>query len=285
MAKELQLGMDKPATTTAPAVETAAAPETAAAEAQPAAETAKEKPQGQEAEATATTAETVEPASAPKAEEEPKRIPYSALKEEREKRKRESEERRRLEAELAYLKGKVDASGKQEPKQPTREEIEQAFFTDPTGFVGKQVQQAIAAVKHDQVTERAYRSEIEAKQKWKDWDDVFGEFHAIAGKNPQVIDEVYAKAAQGEDPAAYIYNSIKMGRAMRETGGSVEQLRQRLESEIRAEMEAKYKKAEAVSTAAAIPKTRAGVPGTGALGTAPTRDTSKWDKLFANKRF
>jgi hypothetical protein len=194
------------------------------------------------------------------------------LKEEREKRKAEAKRAADLEKKLAYLEGQAQARATSaEPKKPlTREEIEAQFFQNPTDYINSRVQDALRQVETQTMQQNINRSEAVARSKWSDYDEMVGVFADMVRQQPALA----AELRQQHDPATYAYQRAKLYRELRATGGSIEKLRAKVEAEVRAKVEEEMKRRTAVTTAAGVPKSSAGVAGTGAQKSSAGGDYS-----------
>lgn len=218
---------------------------------------------------------------------------YSAVKQEREKRRRESEARRKAEEELAFLRGKIAAieqAPRQDAKaheQPSDEELDREYFSQPRVYTHNAVERAVEAIRDERRQERLEASEERAREKWQDYDETVGEFvqylHTLPPQHARQLYDTIRR--QQRDPAAYVYQQVKLAREARKMGGSVDAYMKKVEADTKARLEAEYRQKAAVAAAESVPKNMAGGSGPG-LNTPPgNAGLSEWDKWKSHKKF
>lgn len=177
------------------------------------------------------------------------RVPTDALVAERKKRQK-------LEQDLAYMRGQLEASSRgqqQPPQQPSPEELERQFYADPIGYTNSVAQQAAYAAVTRERAARAALSEQRARQEIQDYDEVIAPFYEVARDNPVLLDQL----AAAPDPARWAYEYAKRMRPSDPV--DIEAIRAQAKAEALAEL----KKQNAISAASQTPKTQARATGAG----------------------
>jgi len=193
----------------------------------------------------------------------PEQVPWKALKDEREKRQK-------LEADLAYLRGKLDAKPQEQQHEPDDEELDNEFLLSPSATLNARVEKRVTQEIRDY---RANLSDAVMRREAEDYPELLQEFSSLAQANP----ELWVRASEELEPARAIYNFVKARRA----GPAKPVDEKKLREEIRAELEQEYKKKEALEEAEETPPSPAGSPGS---GESPTEKFKTVDDLFAKRR-
>ena len=181
------------------------------------------KDQGEDAEAVEVAAEGAPPAP----EQEPGHIPIAALKDERTKRQD-------AEAKLAQYEqyfNQLQAPQQQEAPQGVELDPETQAFVDlvrqqVTAEVMQNVQQYTT---NAGLMERGRVSEMLARTKYQDYDEVVENFKLAAGENQFLLQELM----KAEDPAEYAYRAGKQVAEARKYGSTEPVSREQIEAEIR----------------------------------------------------
>ncbi|NJK31138.1 MAG: hypothetical protein HC927_01295 [Deltaproteobacteria bacterium] len=132
---------------------------------------------------------------------------------ERRKRQEAQREHEKLQRELAYLKGKVEAvtaKGKEEP-----EADDPIDYSDIEGWVGrklererKQLQEAQTERERKAFDRRAERSEKRARAKYEDYEDLAEQFGGLIGKDPEAT-ALASDLLHEPDPAEAMVQFVK----------------------------------------------------------------------------
>lgn len=175
-------------------------------------------------------------------EPEPKTVPLKAVQEERQKRQQAQAEAEQLRQQLAMMNARQGGA-------PQSDDPETSIWENPEKFLEKR----------DAKT-RVNMSEHFMRSQHDDFDETVQPFIAAAKANPALL----AQFNSHPFPAAFAY---EQGKAMQEFGDvkTPQEYRSKVESDIRAEYEAKYAKREeelkakyAVEGASQVPRTNAG---------------------------
>jgi hypothetical protein len=202
-------------------------------------------------------------------EQEPKQdrqVPLEALKKERKKRQE-------LERQIAFIQGQQSTSQPQGRQGPTREELEDMFYTDPIAFYEKREQ----AFEQKQLLKRINRSERAMIRKHEDFNEMAQIFMDAARVNPSLVQEFQ----DHDSPAEYAYDWAKKMSKVNEYGGSIEAMEQKIRAKLMAEMEAEKKK-QGVLAVAEQPRTQAGLRGSSA-NAAMAREAESLSDIVINK--
>jgi hypothetical protein len=187
-----------------------------------------------------------------------------ALHSERELHKAERKKRQELERALAKYEGHIEAlKSKTEPtKQPTPEDDDSAFFGGPTGYIKKQVGSVQDSVQKALTSQRLEFSEMLAKQRHADFDEVVSAFEEALKAQPHLA----AVGMQSPDPAEFAYREGKKYLATKDVGGDIDALKAKWRAEWEAEngTSAGEEEPKAPANKTPIPKSNAGARGTGA---------------------
>jgi hypothetical protein len=213
-----------------------------------------ELPQGEQAPLEqAEKPEPTEPAGAPPAPDaETKHVPLAALEAERRGRQDWKEKAIRFEEETKQLRERLQERP-QEPQQPR----------DP-----------LVSLHETVVNERFNTSEMLARDKHADLDEVVQVFMDAAAKNPALS----AQLQNERHPWEFAYQEGKRLKFAAEIGNDPAAYRARLEAEIRASLQPA---APAAPAAAPLPQSLAGARSAGARGTTFTGPTP-FESLFPN---
>jgi hypothetical protein len=167
-----------------------------------------------------------------------------------------------IEAENAMLRQQIAQASapKQQPaSQPVDESTE--YWADPLKYTQTILDKRISAIEEARTNERVQLSIELVKSTKPDAEDAFKAFDELAARTPGLLET----SRQQPIPAAYAYQIGKEQLARQKYGGSVEEMRAKLEAEIRAELSGQH--ATTPTTAAApkprIPTSIAGARGTG----------------------
>lgn len=140
------------------------------------------------------------------------------------------------------------------PKEP-----EKTFWEDPDAALEEVKAEAAKMV----ATERLNWSEMAARERYKDFDQVMNEFESLIKADPRLI----AETQRHPDPATFAYQTTKKHLKLQEIGDP-ETYEERLTAKLKAELEKQYdtKLAERVNAAIAermkIPSSLSGVQST-----------------------
>jgi len=187
---------------------------------------------------------------APEPEQPASHVPQDALVAERKKRQQ-------AEQEAAYLRGLYEArqqAAEQQPQQPSPEELERQFYSDPIAYTSTVAQQAAAQAVAQERAQRAAISEQRARQELADYDDVVAPVIAEARSNPNL----YQQLAAAPDPARWAYEYAKRQQQQAQPVDI-----EAIKAQAKAEALAELRKQQAVSAASQTPKTQAGATGAG----------------------
>lgn len=135
----------------------------------------------------ASVEEEVATESEAKAKEQPPEkkdelVPLAAVRSEREKRQR-------LEREAEELREKIrsmSADTQQQPRAPTKEELEVEYYKDPVGFHERMVEKRLAEDAEARYRRRLARSAQEMREEHADYDEVEAEFITHLRTNPDL---------------------------------------------------------------------------------------------------
>lgn len=188
------------------------------------------------------------PETEAKASEKPTQVPLKALEEERRKRQEAQEHFRRLELELAELRGRVDSRSPQ-AQQEEPEDFEEAFYSNPQDYISRVVSQAVDG-------NRYAMSEQIARDTFPDFDEKLAAFEEAVKTNPMYA----AQLRQHPHPGKFAY---EVGKTMLETReiGSLDELREKIRQEERARLEQELRKESAQTAASQLTKSVAGSRG------------------------
>lgn len=163
---------------------------------------------------------------------------FKALKDER--RKRQAIEQRLQQLEDYFARQSA------QPRQPAEMP---SFWEDPDTVLDQRFQQfgqsLLQQWKQEQHVERANMSEVAARQKYEDYDDVIQDFHRAAAENPRLATQMF----NAPDPAEYAYREAKQLRDLSEAGG-LEAYKAKLRAEWEAEVKSSLPRPSAPQTTA-----------------------------------
>jgi len=143
-------------------------------------------------------------------------VPLAALEAERGQRKDWKEKALRYEGELkAYRESQSRNQGQQQPQEQTQQ-------LDP-----------IQQVRQEMLNERFNMSEMVARQKYADLDDVVKHFHEAVQQNPALAMALHQQA----NPYEFAYREGKRIQLLKEVGDDPAAYRAKVEAEIRAELQ------------------------------------------------
>ncbi len=135
-----------------------------------------------------------------------------AVATERRKRQEAQREKDKLERELAYLKGRVEASTKGKEESEADDPID---YSDIEGWVGRKLERERKKLQESQTKEqraafdrRASRSETRARKRYEDYDDIAEEFRGMIGKDPEAT-ELASDLLHEPDPAEAMVQFVK----------------------------------------------------------------------------
>lgn len=182
--------------------------------------------------------------------EKPTTVPLKALEEERRKRQEAQENSRRIELELAELRGRMGGQA-QEPQKESAEDLEEAFYSDPQAYISNTVRREV-----DQ--SRFAMSEEFARAQYPDFDEKLQAFAKAVEQNPYFA----AQLRQAPHPGKYAY---EVGKTMLEAEnmGDLEQLREKIRQEEREKAMAELRSENAKQAASQVTKSLAGARGVG----------------------
>jgi hypothetical protein len=196
------------------------------------------------------TTEPAEGAGAPPAPDTEKHVPLAALEAERKGRQDWKEKAIRFEEEAKQLRERMQERP-QEPREP---------------------QDPLVSLQQQMVNERFNTSEMLARDKFADLDDVVAVFTEEARKNPALAAQMNAHP----HPWKFAYDEGKRMKFAAEIGNDPVAYRAKVEAEIRASLQQ-----SAAPAAPQIPQSLAGARSAGARGTTFTGPTPI-DALFPN---
>lgn len=202
------------------------------------------------------------PGEEPEKKAAPEQVPWKALKAEREKRQK-------AEAELAYLRGRVDGQPKEKPKEPSEEDLDNEFLLSPSATLKTRLDQRVDQAMRDY---RANLSDAVMRREAEDYPAMLEEFSQLAGAHP----ELWQRAAEEMEPARAIYNFMK---THKNPPKPVDE--KKLREQIRAEIEEEIKKKAAIEEAETTPPSPAGTPGSGETLASKFKTI---DDLFSERR-
>jgi hypothetical protein len=167
---------------------------------------------------------------------------------------------------LAKLEGRMAAMQQPAPKpaEPAKPETNPGdkFYGNPVEYIDSVEKRVLEAT---QARIRQY-SIAQARAAHDDFDQVVGEFVREIQGTP-LEQQLIAQEAQHPDPARYVYETARQYSQIRGVK-SVDDLRSKIEAEVRAKVEAEYAQRNSQSPAAAtqkpIPQSLAGVRANGA---------------------
>jgi len=180
----------------------------------------------------------------PEKPQAPDQVPWKALKAEREKRQK-------AEAELAYLRGRVDGQPKPKDEEPSADDLDNEFLLSPSATLDARVETKLESALRDV---KANTSDAIMRMTKEDYPELLDEFAELANANP----ELWARARQEEMPALAIYNFMKARKAPQQQLNEEE-----LKAKWRAEWEEEQKKKAALEEVEDITPSPAGAPGSG----------------------
>lgn len=192
----------------------------------------------------------------PKEKETPKEEPKVEAKEPKQEPKREeftekeraflraAEEERRKRQELERRLAELE-----KPKQPEGEK--KTFWDDPEGHLKTFEQSLEQRLSQREMNVKLTTAEAIARTKYKDFDDNIQVFAGLLQQTPGLREAWLASP----DPAEFAYRAGQRTKMLTEAG-SIDELRERIEKETRAKLEAEYKAKQAE-----LEKQRAALPG------------------------
>lgn len=181
----------------------------------------------------------------PKPKEEAKEEPKAEVKEEpKPEVKQEPKREEFTEKERAFLRAAEEERRKRqelerrlaELEKPKQEGEKKTFWDDPEGFLRAHDQQIEQKLTQREMNAKLATAEAIARVKYKDFDDNIQEFAQALQATPGLRDSWLA----APDPAEFAYRFGERTKMIREAG-SLDSLREKIEKETRAKLEAEYK--------------------------------------------
>lgn len=208
-----------------------------------------EVPQG-EAQGDQTQQGEVIEGAAPPAADTDRSVPLAALEAERRGRQDWKERATRAEERARMLEEREAAAARQQPQQP---------------------QDPLVSLQQQMVNERFNTSEMLARDKYADLDEVVEQFKAAAAQNPALVAQMNAHP----HPWKFAYDEGKRLKFAAEIGNDPEAYRKKVEAEVRAQL------TQSQQPAQRIPGSLADARSAGARGTTFTGPTPL-DAIFPN---
>lgn len=141
---------------------------------------------------------------------------------------------------MAELRGRLSAMeqprtpAQPQPKAPQQIDLnDETFFGQGPAAVKAYVEHQIRTVRDEQRSQRLGYSEAAARERHQDFQEVFSDFQKFAQSQPHLWQQMEAS----HDPGEFVYRT---GKTFRELQGvnNIEDLRQKIEAEVRAKMQA-----------------------------------------------
>lgn len=140
---------------------------------------------------------------------------------------------------MAELRGRLSAMEQPrtpaaQPKQPQPIDLnDETFFGQGPAAVKAYVEHQIRTVRDEQRAQRLSYSEAAARERHQDFQEVFSDFQKFAQSQPHLWQQMEAS----HDPGEFVYRT---GKTFRELQGvnNIEDLRQKIEAEVRAKLQA-----------------------------------------------
>lgn len=140
---------------------------------------------------------------------------------------------------MAELRGRLSAMEQPrtpaaQPKQPQPIDLnDETFFGQGPAAVKAYVEHQIRTVRDEQRSQRLSYSEAAARERHQDFQEVFSDFQRFAQSQPHLWQQMEAS----HDPGEFVYRT---GKTFRELQGvnNIDDLRQKIEAEVRAKMQA-----------------------------------------------
>jgi vacuolar-type H+-ATPase subunit E/Vma4 len=190
-------------------------------------------------------------------------------KAEAEKAKAEAERVKR-EAEEAERKARGLEQAIAAAREKARKAEQPAFQENPEAYV----QRVHEEVERRMADMRVEMLQTSARARHADYDDKEKVFVQLAQENPYLV----AQLQQAPDPAEFAYKTAEYNLAMKEAGGSLEALKQRIAAELSTQKADEHK-----AKAAALPKGLGNV-GTGRKSAAVFTGPTDLDSIYSRKR-
>jgi hypothetical protein len=198
---------------------------------------------------------------------------WSAVADEREKRRQAVERAEKLEQEVAYMRGQLEAS-RQPPPEPEKDP-NQAFLEDPAGFVVSQVK-GLRAEMEDREWKSLVRIDSSyVRRQHEDFDAKAKEFAQLAQTDPALLHQF----RNSEAPAHFAYEYMKKQEEVKKYG-SAEKLRDAIEAEV---LE-KLRRSGAIADASKVPPSIAD-KGQAGSGSGPPKKMRAVDEYYSRKPF
>lgn len=169
------------------------------------------EPEVEESEPKGDIEEKTEPPSV----ESPKEVPLAAMLDERDKRK--------------ALQAKLD---EYEAERAKSQEKKADFWENPEGFVDSVREELRGEFQQTLTNSLLAFSMQSASYRHTDYDAMRDSFKEAAEQNPALVDQ----ALKASDPGEYIYSVGRQFKQLDEVGGDIDTMRERMRSEIKAEL-------------------------------------------------